>query len=141
MTGSVFNWRAIEEAIELNEIVPGQSGQKVFKPIARDVIQELQSNKNIAMTVILHDCQEILKEVNRQYHSFKDQCERTVIGIEFNKLIIKRSFFTFTLGWIEKSMGSQRGSLSTSDVLGNERDWDVVAYHEDWAIIGDADLA
>ncbi|KAK0669922.1 hypothetical protein QBC41DRAFT_390699 [Cercophora samala] len=144
MMGSIFDWRAIEEAIKLNGNSRGDTSERVLKPIARDLIEELHIDKNIAMSVLLQNCQGVLSEVNSQYlaatRAVPDSYGRWVKGNAPEKLILKREFFTFMLGWIEKSTALD-SVWSSLDIICIERDWDVVAFDGDWAIIGDADFA
>ncbi|VBB81762.1 Putative protein of unknown function [Podospora comata] len=168
MPSSAFNWGAIgaslqqatftnpantpcvEEAIEMNEVVPGKGSKMVFMPVARDVIQDMQSNKRITMAALRQDCQEVLKQVNRQYQSAArsvvDSVTLSVKETAFNKLIIKRHFFAFMLGWIEMSRVKQGISEISESLSSNwilvpiESDWDVDADDADWVMVGKADL-
>ncbi|KAK4642359.1 hypothetical protein QC761_508076 [Podospora bellae-mahoneyi] len=150
MPSSAFNWGAIEEAIEMNEVVPGKGSKMVFMPVARDVIQDMKSNKRIAMAALRQDCQEVLKQVNRQYQSaarsVADSVTLSVKETAFNKLIIKRHFFAFMLGWIEMSRVKQgisgiSESLSSNWILVPiESDCHVDVDDADWVMVGKADL-
>ncbi|KAK0669921.1 hypothetical protein QBC41DRAFT_302048 [Cercophora samala] len=151
MSRSVFNWPAIEESIEMNDIVFGKDDKKVFMPVARDVIQDMRHNKGMTMSVLRHDCREILKQVNKQYQSAAssviDSVSRSVVkGSEVNKLILKRHFFAFTLGWIELSMAKQGISESSESLSANwdlvalDPDWDTFGDDEDWTLVEKADL-
>ncbi|KAK4196340.1 hypothetical protein QBC40DRAFT_300369 [Triangularia verruculosa] len=150
MSANVFDWDAIE-AIELNEEARGRASERVLKSIARNTIQELHNDKDIPMSVLFHDCREMLRRVNHQYliatRSVIDKDGRSVKGVASNRLVMKRDFFTFMLGWIEKSM-EKKGITedletlwSNLDLLRVERDWDVVGFDGDWAIVGDAEFA
>ncbi|KAK0721367.1 hypothetical protein B0T21DRAFT_414556 [Apiosordaria backusii] len=142
MDTNVLDWPTVEEAIDLNNKVRGQPSRVVFKPIARDIIQELHVDQNIAMSILLHDCREMLRQANGQYFSGSRRINER--GSTSTKLTVKQNFFKFMLEWIQKSMRNCQEFEPLScemDILHLERDWDIVGYDGDWAIVGDANFA